>query len=211
MRHVADHGYRFVVILARQRDDARADGRDQLVQAREVLGGRIGIGTEYPVRALEQVGSRAFDAVHLGAGHGMPGHEVLGMRQDALGQSRDARLRGGGVGDDAAIVPPREVFEVALRRADGRGEHHEVAAVADEAFERRIVGQRAVRGPAALDGFGRRAFVDVDSQHPRFGIRRAHSGGERGAHQSETYHRYTAKRLIRLRCMLVCHETGAPF
>ena len=211
MRHVADHGHRLVVVLARQRDDARADGGDQLVQAREVLGGRVGVGTEDPVRALEQVGSRAFDAVHLRAGHGMPGHEVLGMRQDALGQSRDARLRGGGVRDDAAIVPPREVFEVALRRADGRGEHHEVAAVADEAFERRIVRQRAVRGPAALDGFGQRAFVDVDSQHPRVGIRRAHSGGERGAHQSETYHRYTAKHLIRLRCMLVCHETGAPF
>ena len=39
MRHVADHGHRLVVVLARQRDDARADGGDQLVQAREVLGG----------------------------------------------------------------------------------------------------------------------------------------------------------------------------
>ena len=46
MRHVADHGHRLVVVLARQRDDARADGGDQLVQAREVLGGRVGVVAE---------------------------------------------------------------------------------------------------------------------------------------------------------------------
>ena len=145
MRHVADHGHRLVVVLARQRDDARADGGDQLVQAREVLGGRVGVRTEDPVRALEQVGSRAFDAVHLGAGHGMPGHEVLGMRQDALGQSRDARLRGGGVRDDAAIVPPREVFEVALRRADGRGEHAGSSGSAPSVAQPRSTASASVR------------------------------------------------------------------
>ena len=44
MRHVADHGHRRVMLFARQADHARADAGNQLVQAREMLRGRIGVG-----------------------------------------------------------------------------------------------------------------------------------------------------------------------
>ena len=90
MRHVADHGHRLVVVLARQGDHAGAERHYQLVQAREVLGRRSRVGAEYPVRALEQVGAGTVDTVSLGACHRMARHVVLGMRQHARGNRRDA-------------------------------------------------------------------------------------------------------------------------
>ena len=111
VRHMAHHGHRLVVVLARQGDHAGAERRDQLVQAREVLGRRGRVGAEYPVRALEQVGAGTVDAVFLGTGHGVARHVVLGMRQRARGNCRDARLRGGGVRDDAAEIPGRQTLE----------------------------------------------------------------------------------------------------
>ena len=211
MRHVADHGHRRVMLFARQADDARADAGDQLVQAREVLGRRIGVGAQDPVRALEQVGASAHDTVLLGAGHRVSGNEVLRIRKRVRGHLDDAAFRGCGIGDDAAIIPLGQIFQIVFHHADGRCQNHQVAAVFDKRAELRGIGGGGSGGPASVDGLDAGGQVGVDGHDLRRRVRRAQCGGKAGADEAEADDGYvfeaTGFRLID--CL--CHKAMQTF
>ena len=75
---------------------------------------------------------------------------------------------------------------MSLHRIHGRRKHNEVAAFAHESLEHWVIGQRALRRPAALDGLLQRARVDVDGEHLRARMHGADRSSERCADEAET-------------------------
>ena len=153
---------------------------DQLVQAREMLGRRRGVGAQDPIRALEQVGARALDAVHLGARHGMAGHVVVRMREDLGGDLRQVRLGGSGVGDDALEAPFGEQTEDRLGGVHRRRHDGEIR-LQDEIAERGCVRRGRAVDPPLRDRDLAGALVDVGAEQPDSGIGVAQRRGERRA------------------------------
>ena len=187
MRHVAHDGHGTVVLLTAQRHHAGLHAGDELVEALEVLGHRVGVRAEDPVRSLEQVGAGAVDAVLLRSGHGVAGHVVARHGQELRRGVEHVGLGGDGVGDDALIAPVGKQAEVVVHAGHRRGDHHELAALAHEGGQRRVVGSHGARGPAALLGqlAGARVHVDAHDEGVREGL--GDGGGKRGADEPQAH------------------------
>ncbi len=187
VRYVAYHGDRFVVILARKRDHACTDARDDLVQKLEMLRRRILVGAEDPVGPFEKVGARTFDAVDLGTGHGVARHEVMGMGKKLAGRRKDVGLGRCRIRDNASIVPCRQPLEVLVDRSNGRGDDDDLASPFDELLERGIAWFGRSRDPSPLERRSVRFRGDVDAEHFRFGALGAVGGRKRGSHKAEAH------------------------
>ena len=181
------------------------------MQAREVLGRRVGVGAQNPVRALEQVSAGALDAIFLGAGHGVARHVIMRIRKRFGGHADDAAFRGRRVGDDAAVAPLGQVFQIAFHHADGRCQNHQVAAVFDKRAELGGVGRRRGGCPAAADSLAARGHVGVHGKQLRLGARLAQRGGEASADQPEADDGNLVKARASVVFSLLCHVAIEAF
>ena len=181
-------GHGTVVAFGRDDDEARAQAVDQLVQCRNVVGRRVLARAQNPVRALEQVGAGAVDAVDLGACHGMAGHEVLREPQQLGGHLRDALLRGSRVGDDARIAALGDDAQVRLVDIDRSCQDDEVAFGFQQFGKAWVFFGESLVDQALFQGDPARALVGVDARQVHLGPCFAHAPCNRGPDKPHSHY-----------------------
>ena len=127
------------------------------------------------------------------------------------GHLDDAAFRGGGIGDDAAIAPRSQIFQIAFHHANGRGQNHQVAAVFDKRAELRGIGGGGCGCPTPVDGLDAGGQVGIDGHDLRRGVCRAQCGGEAGADEAEADDGYAFEAACFRLIDCLCHKAMQTF
>ena len=165
MGDVAHHRDGAIVVFAREGDNTGLHFHQKLVEPGIQLGGRVLVGAQDPVGALEQVGTSPVDAIHFRTRHGMAGDEQLGTLQYLPCVFADARLSGCGVRDDPRISPLIEHLQVAFRRGCRRCDDGKLASIQDEFPEFGAFGASRPVDPSFLERDFATARLDIDTVH----------------------------------------------
>ena len=170
MRNMAYDGNGIIMLIRCYGNHARAQARDELMQALEMLRRRVRVGAQNPVSALEKIGTGAVDTVLLRTRHGMARHVVAAVRQNLFRRREDVSLRGKRVGDDTAIIPISEKAQVIVDRSNRRRQDDEIGAVLHEIGERLAFGGASVRHPPTRDCLAASPRIDVDPEDLDIGV-----------------------------------------
>ena len=185
MRYVAYDGNGTVMLVAANGYDARAKGAERLVELEKRLVLSLPLGTQNPIRALEEVGTRGTKPVCLGTGHGVTGEIAVGMGQDVVRVARDDRLRRGDVGNDAIVSAGLEALEPITCGMHGRRYDNEVAFSTREPFvhtgiiDESVLVERTLL-PRFLEWLGMASDADDDGRV----VKLLHGRGDRSADEA---------------------------
>ena len=193
------------MLIRRYGDYARAQARDELMQALEMFGRRVRVGAQNPVSALEKIGAGTVDAVFLRTRHGMARHVIATMQQNLFRRREDVSLRGKRVGDDTAIIPISEKAQVIVDRSNRRRQDDEICTVLHEIGERLAFGGASVRHPPTRDRLAASPRIDVDPEHLDIGVGFRDGGRKRRADEPQPDHGDVVEPVRDLICCIFRH------
>ena len=165
---MAHDGNRFVVLIARQRNHARAEARECLMEIGIIVWGRFLVGAQHPMSALEHILSCALNAAFLGARHRMTGNILLGIAQKLLCLSAHDLLRRTGIGYHTPEITGSDDTEVFVCHGNGSCDHYQFTIAEHRA--QIFTGDMAFVDPATLLSRLNCILGNVNAHKTRIGI-----------------------------------------